>query len=82
MKHANADAIWVTLCYPKIDQPFLQLTICDDGIGIAASDCTSDASFGLRNMRASAALLDGTLQIVPAEPHGTTITFCWRPRLS
>jgi signal transduction histidine kinase len=65
VKHAQATCCTVQL---RVDEQSMTLTITDDGIGIGNLQLPG---VGLTSMQERAEELDGTLRILPVQPHGT-----------
>lgn len=77
-KHARATTVTVHL---SLDNRVIQLRIHDDGCGFAApastaaaTDAASTGHHGLRNMRARAAMVNGTLLVNGETGSGTVVT--------
>lgn len=68
-RHARARN--VKICAQDLDQKFLEVTVKDDGVGIAPN---ARPGYGLRNMRDRARLLNGHLDFSQPNGRGTTIT--------
>jgi signal transduction histidine kinase len=66
-KHAHAENLWVTC---RVEPPYAQLRVEDDGGGLGAS---RHDSFGLEVMRERAARIGGVLTIGAREPRGTFV---------
>ncbi len=66
-KHAQATWVEIDLAY---GEEALELTICDDGVGMAT--LLVSKGYGLRNIRERARMLDGTLRIESAPGKGVT----------
>lgn len=69
-KHAGASHVEVRLMQ-EYDE--IVLEISDDGKGMAPGDLRKPKSFGLRGIRERLKMLGGTMEILPREPHGTTV---------
>jgi hypothetical protein len=78
VRHARASRIDVSL---RHGSPNLQLTIHDDGLGLAADRRSTKASghLGLVGMRERAVAIGAHLQLASAPGEGTTITLHWNP---
>ncbi len=70
-KHANATHVRVELDSSDED---VELTVTDNGQGIAAADRLKPTSFGLRGMEERAAQLGGTVTVSAVRPHGTRVS--------
>ncbi|MEO0367751.1 MAG: sensor histidine kinase, partial [Pseudomonadota bacterium] len=68
VRHARANKVEVTL---KVDNGEIQLMICDDGIGIDASNTTE--GIGIFNMRERAAILGAKITIEQNESSGSCV---------
>lgn len=69
-KHAHAENVEVRLLF-KPDH--IEMSIHDDGVGIAAGDMLKANSFGLRGMAERVAALQGQFTIGPAADKGTEV---------
>ena len=70
-KHARADEVRISLECTRSD---VELTVTDNGRGIAPSDRLKSTSFGLRGMEERATQLGGTVSITSPGSHGTCIS--------
>jgi two-component system, NarL family, sensor histidine kinase UhpB len=70
-KHARASKVTVRLQHVR---QHLNLTIEDNGVGIAQDDQRKPQSFGLRGMKERAKALGGTMLLAPAPDGGTLVT--------
>ncbi len=73
-KHAHAEHVHVLLAF---DEGWTKLTVADDGIGIRAGipgHQPSAVTFGLRNMKARAEELGGSLTLNRGDVRGTRVT--------
>jgi PAS domain S-box-containing protein len=70
VRHAKPTVVSVTL---RWEPPNLILKVKDNGSGISNASLAKSEGFGLRNMRARAAQIDGKLDIQTAAGHGTSI---------
>lgn len=68
-RHASARRIEVSLSFQA---GAVELSICDDGVGIGAADGHS-SGMGLLGMRERARALGGTLRVLPREGGGTRV---------
>ena len=73
LKHAGAADIKVRA--DRVDREQLRLTVEDNGIGISAEQLglQHEGHFGLNSMRHRANLIGGSLDVQPAEDHGTVV---------
>ncbi|HET7160169.1 MAG TPA: ATP-binding protein, partial [Burkholderiales bacterium] len=69
-KHARATQVRIEL---ENADGEVDLTVTDNGKGLAAADRMKPASFGLRGMEERAAQLGGTISITSVQPQGTCI---------
>jgi two-component system, NarL family, sensor histidine kinase UhpB len=69
-KHANAKRVEIGL---DCDENDVELTVVDNGKGIAPADRLKPTSFGLRGMEERAAQLGGTVKFTAARPRGTRV---------
>jgi signal transduction histidine kinase len=69
-RHANASSVSVGL-----DQSngYIELEVCDDGIGIDTSAVSNSESLGLLGMKERARQFNGTISIEKAEAGGTRV---------
>jgi signal transduction histidine kinase len=70
-KHARADTVRISL---ECTDGEIELTVADNGRGIAPSDRLKPTSFGLRGMEERAAQLGGTVTVTSASSQGTSIS--------
>lgn len=70
LRHSNADEVWVEL---TVDEPWLSMSIVDNGKGISELEVQGSRSFGLMGMRERAHIFDGAVSIYGKEGKGTTI---------
>ena len=70
-KHAQATQVRIELEATEDD---VELTVTDNGRGIAAADRLKPTSFGLRGMEERAAQLGGRVRVAGARPHGTCVS--------
>jgi signal transduction histidine kinase len=74
VRHAQAQHVWVDV---SVQDAVLQLGIRDDGLGFDPHTAQTRArygnSFGLLGMRERVAIAGGTMQILSAPEHGTTV---------
>jgi signal transduction histidine kinase len=70
-KHARASHVKVRL---DCTDDEVELSVTDNGSGIAAADRLKPTSFGLRGMEERAAQLGGTVSIGAARPRGTCVS--------
>lgn len=70
-KHAAATRVDTLL---QVEDDMLNLTVEDNGRGIAAADMGKAGSFGLRGMAERAAQLGGTVTVTGAPDSGTRVT--------
>ncbi|MBX3015630.1 MAG: hypothetical protein KF832_29175 [Caldilineaceae bacterium] len=70
-RHAQASYVWMTLTLPEDShgQSAIELTMADDGIGIAPQPLST--GYGLRGLEERATQLGGTLRIQPRLGKGT-----------
>jgi signal transduction histidine kinase/CheY-like chemotaxis protein len=78
-KHAQATQVKIHLDATEED---VELTVSDNGKGIAPADRLKPTSFGLRGMEERAAQLGGTVIVSPARPAGTCIAVTVPHRIS
>lgn len=71
IRHAKATKVKIAITYEGEDT---QMTIQDDGIGIASGILESTTSMGLFGMKERALQCNGTLEMEPNIPHGTKIS--------
>ena len=57
-----------------LNDPWLQMTISDNGVGISDIDVQGSKSFGLMGMRERAHIFGGTVSITGKEGEGTAVT--------
>jgi signal transduction histidine kinase len=69
-KHARASHVKVRLSCSDHE---VELSVTDNGSGIAAADRLKPTSFGLRGMEERAAQLGGTVSVTAARPRGTCV---------
>ena len=69
LRHANASHLTIVIAFSATE---LSLAIIDDGQGMAQTKSPREGR-GMRNLRSRAALLDGTIAWLSAEPHGVRI---------
>ena len=75
--HASADVVLVRL---ESSDGGMILEVADDGIGIAAEEfATRSGHIGIASMRARAAEVGGTLEVLGNAPRGTRVRFRWKP---
>ncbi len=70
LRHSNADEVWVEL---TVDEPWLSMSIVDNGKGISELEVMGSRSFGLMGMRERAHIFGGAVSIYGNEGKGTTI---------
>ncbi len=70
IRHANATTVDIRLSYT----PHTQLTIGDNGVGIASEKVTSGKSFGIIGMRQRISRCGGTVEISSNNGKGTLVT--------
>jgi len=71
LRHSNADEVWVEL---TVDEPWLSMSIVDNGKGISELEVLSSGSFGLIGMRERAHIFSGSVSIHGKEGEGTTVS--------
>jgi signal transduction histidine kinase/streptogramin lyase len=72
-RHAEAEAIWVTVDYA---QQALNVSICDNGIGVSErriEDRQKEGHWGIAGMRERAAKLGGQLMVTSSPGKGTAV---------
>ena len=69
-KHARATQVRIEL---ENADGEVDLTVTDNGKGLAAADRVKPTSFGLRGMEERAAQLGGTVSVTAVQPQGTCI---------
>ena len=69
-RHSRAQRVAIEL---NAEPPGLTLRVTDDGIGIPEADQRRAGAVGLIGMHERARLLQGTLDVAPATPHGTVV---------
>ena len=74
-KHAHATDVVIEL---QVRGDDLILTITDNGIGLFNTTDIPSRRNGLKNMRSRMESIGGTFDILPAEPHGTTLSLTAR----
>jgi two-component system, NarL family, sensor histidine kinase UhpB len=70
-KHAKATQVRIEL---EASEEDVELTVTDNGQGIAAADRLKPSSFGLRGMEERAAQLGGAVRLSGARPTGTCVS--------
>ena len=71
--HSGGTRIRLHACAFKRE---LSITISDDGCGLTPDSSSKAGHYGLTGMRERVSMLNGRLQIKPAEPCGTVVEFC------
>ena len=69
-RHSRARRVAIEL---NAEPPGLMLRVSDDGIGMPAADRRRPGAVGLIGMHERARMLQGTLDVAPATPHGTVV---------
>ena len=69
-KHARASHVKISL---ECQEGEVELSVTDNGAGIAAADRLKPTSFGLRGMEERAEQLGGTVSVEAARPRGTCV---------
>ena len=69
-RHSRARRVAIEL---NAEPPGLTLRVSDDGIGMPAADRRRPGAVGLIGMHERARMLQGTLDVAPATPHGTVV---------
>jgi PAS domain S-box-containing protein len=70
VKHAQPRQILVR---PEISNGTLSVTVQDDGIGIVPGSPSRNGGMGLKIMQYRAGVIDGTLDVLRREGHGTSV---------
>ncbi len=70
LRHAHASQVWVDLAY---EDSRCRLTIRDDGVGFRPDAAEPYGGYGLANMRARLAQINGELKIITKLHEGTTL---------
>ena len=69
-RHARAQRVAIEL---SAQPQGITLRVADDGIGMPPAEERRPGAVGLIGMHERARLLQGTLEVAPAEPHGTVV---------